>query len=36
MAQNSYEAIKWQTIKNYEIIFCDNNSEDNSLKILKI
>ena len=24
-----------QTIKNYEIIFCDNNSEDNSLKILK-
>ena len=24
-----------QTIRNYEIIFCDNNSDDNSLKILK-
>ena len=24
-----------QTIRNYEIIFCDNNSENNSLKILK-
>ena len=27
--------IKKQTIKNYEIIFCDNNSSDNSLEILK-
>ena len=29
------QELKKQTIKNYEIIFCDNNSEDNSLKILK-
>ena len=27
--------LKKQTIQNFEIIFCDNNSEDNSLDILK-
>ena len=27
--------IKKQSIKNYEIIFCDNNSSDNTLEILK-
>ena len=24
-----------QSIKNFEIVFCDNNSSDNTLKILK-
>ena len=24
-----------QTFKNFEIIFCDNNSEDNTIDILK-
>ncbi len=27
--------LKKQTIRNYEIIFCDNNSDDNSIEILK-
>jgi glycosyltransferase involved in cell wall biosynthesis len=27
--------LKKQTIQNYEIIFCDNNSEDNTVDILK-
>ena len=27
--------LKKQTLSNFEIIFCDNNSEDNTLEILK-
>ena len=27
--------LKKQTIQNFEIIFCDNKSSDNSLEILK-
>ena len=30
-----FKELKKQTIKNFEIIFCDNNSEDETLKILK-
>ena len=27
--------LQQQTVKNYEIIFCDNNSSDNSIEIIK-
>ena len=30
-----FKELKKQTVKNFEIIFCDNNSEDETLEILK-
>lgn len=33
--KNTLDSIKNQTAKNYEIIICDDNSTDNTLKIIK-